>query len=81
MNALTYTAEGLTFGLYYKFKIESRNAFGYSEYSDTVTILCAMEPEQVVVPTSTVFENEVIFDWSAPVANGKPITHYTVYFR
>jgi hypothetical protein len=81
LNALTYTAESLTFGLFYKFKVEARNAYGYSEFSSIVTILCAAAPEQVAVPTSTVFENQVIFDWSAPVANGKPITSYTIYFR
>jgi hypothetical protein len=81
LNALTDTATGLTYGLYYKFKIESRNSFGFSEYSDTITILCAAAPEQPDVPVSSVFENMVNFDWDTPVNNGKQITGYNIYFR
>jgi hypothetical protein len=57
VNDVTYTATGLTTGLYYKFKVEARNSFGFSEYSDVLTVLCAALPEQPSVPTSTVFEN------------------------
>jgi hypothetical protein len=41
LNALTYTAIGLTAGNTYKFKVEARNSYGYSAYSDIVAILCA----------------------------------------
>jgi hypothetical protein len=71
----------LTSGLIYKFKVESRNSFGYSDYSDVISILCAAEPDQPQVPTSTVFENQVIFNWDAPNDNGTPITGYNIYFR
>lgn len=46
INAQTFTATGLTSGLIYKFKVESRNSYGYSEYSDVVSILSAAEPDQ-----------------------------------
>jgi len=32
----SYTASGLTFGNYYKFTVESNNAFDYSEQSPEV---------------------------------------------
>jgi len=39
-----YLATGLTQGLVYQFKVESRNAYGFSVYSDTVSILTAQVP-------------------------------------
>jgi hypothetical protein len=40
-----YIAEDLTFGVTYKFKVESRNSHGYSDYSDEITLLAAFKPE------------------------------------
>lgn len=39
--AQSYIAQGLTSGETYSFKIESRNAYGYSDHSDTLTVLVA----------------------------------------
>ena len=52
--ANTYTATGLTYGLTYKFRVEAKNAFGYSEPSVPVAILCATHPEAPNAPTTTV---------------------------
>jgi hypothetical protein len=79
--ATTYTATGLTYGLTYTFRVEARNAFGYSAYSDSIAILCATHPEKPATPTTTVVTNYVIFNWDAPVDNGTPITSYQVYIR
>jgi Fibronectin type III domain len=46
-----------------------------------VQILCAAVPLKPLAPTTTLTANQVIFDWSEPVANGKPITGYKVYIR
>ncbi len=46
---LTYTATTLQMGLTYKFKVQSRNAFGFSLDSNIVTILQA---EKLLVPTA-----------------------------
>jgi hypothetical protein len=45
INVLSYTASSLTTGKTYTFKVEARNSYGYSAYSDTVSILCAAEPD------------------------------------
>jgi titin len=50
----TYTTTGLTYGLTYKFRVEAKNAFGYSEPSLTVAILCASHPEAPNAPSTSV---------------------------
>jgi hypothetical protein len=79
--ARSYTATGLTAGNTYKFKVEARNEFGYSQPSDFVSILCATMPARPAKPTSTVFENQVLIDWSAPSDQGTPIQGYNIYFK
>ena len=81
VNALTFTATELTAGYTYKFKIEARNSYGYSVYSEVVSILCATSPSRPDVPTTTVDGNEVIVEWEAPADNGTPITAYQIFFR
>lgn len=81
LNVLTYRAEDLTTGSTYKFKVQAYNSYGYSQFSNEVSILCAALPEQPLVPTSTVFENRVVFDWDTPADNGTPLTGYNIYFR
>ena len=81
VNALTFTATELTAGYTYKFKVEARNSYGYSVYSEVVTILCATHPSRPDVPTTTVDGNEVIVEWEAPADNGTPITAYQIFFR
>ena len=42
---------GLTYGKIYDFKIEARNEYGFSSYSETLSLLCATIP---AVPTSVI---------------------------
>jgi hypothetical protein len=44
LNVLTYRAEDLTTGSTYKFKVQAYNSYGYSQFSNEVTILCAALP-------------------------------------
>jgi hypothetical protein len=81
VTATYYQVTGLTTGEVYVFKVETQNAFGYSEFSEELSILCATVPSQPNTPTTTVTGDEVIFDWSAPVDNGSPIIGYKVYIR
>lgn len=37
----SYTVTGLVSSVTYKFKVQSRNSFGFSDFSDEVTILSA----------------------------------------
>jgi hypothetical protein len=41
----SYTAIDLTAGVTYQFKIESRNSYGYSTYSGSISLLCAFVPD------------------------------------
>lgn len=65
----------------YKFKVEARTSFGYSDFSAEVEILCATVSDVTTVLTSTNVNDQVVFDWSAPVDNGLVITSYTVLIR
>jgi len=48
----SYTALDLTAGIIYQFKIESRNSYGYSAYSDSITLLCAFKPDAPATVTT-----------------------------
>jgi hypothetical protein len=52
-TARAYTATGLTSGLTYEFKVESRNSYSYSAYSDSISMLCAFKPNAPVTVTTT----------------------------
>lgn len=81
ITATYYEATGLTTGRTYVFKLETQNAFGYSGFSETISILCAFVPSQPNMPSTTVVGDKVIFDWSAPADNGSPIIGYKIYIR
>lgn len=46
--ATNYVATGLMAGQTYEFKVEARNQYDYSDFSDVLALLCATLPE---VPT------------------------------
>jgi hypothetical protein len=74
-----FTAVGLTAGLYYEFKVESRSSYGYSLPSQAFTMLCAAPPE---APTSlsTANNNDLVdFAWTAAISNGSPVTAHLYY--
>ena len=75
----SYTAVSLTAGLNYEFKVESRNSYGYSLLSDSLTMLCAWKPEPPSAPLTYVVGNQAFIDWETPVLNGVPITGYKVF--
>lgn len=72
----SYVATGLQYGVIYTFMVESRNSYDYSEYSEPFSILCAIEPDTIVSPTTTIYLDKVIVDWEAPNDHGSPITSY-----
>ena len=78
---LEYFATDLTFGIPYEFKIESRNAYSYSAYSEPIILLCAYIPDP---PTSITTSNNLLdieVAWNDPVANGSPITSYRIFIK
>lgn len=71
----------LTYGTIYEFKIEARNQYDFSEYSDTLTLLCAYIP---AVPTTVATSMEglqVKITWVLPTTNGSPIESYKVFIK
>jgi hypothetical protein len=82
ISATEYVAEGLTRGSFYRFKIEARNAYGYSFFSDEVTIRSALVPDQPVVPTTEFdYADNTIINWTAPDNQGSEILSYTIYVQ
>jgi len=74
-------ASSLTSGTTYEFKIEARNEYGYSVFSDTITLLAAYIPE---VPTSVSTEmvgDQVKVSWTVASDNGSPITEIKLFFK
>jgi len=58
--------------------VQAHNAYGYSTYSNVVSILAAQVPAQPSTPTTTWSPDNVIVTWSEPDNGGSPITGYTV---
>lgn len=81
ITGTTYTAITLTVGTTYEFKIESRNSYGFSNYSDVVKQLCAFIAEPPLMVTTANFNDIVTISWSEPVSNGSPITAYRIYVQ
>lgn len=68
-------------GRTYKFRVQSRNSYGYSVSSDFVAILCATNPAIPIAPTSTVINDQVLIDWIAPSDQGTPIIGYNILLK
>ena len=77
----SYTAIELTAGVTYEFKIESRNSYGYSTYSSSISLLCAFVPYPPTTVTTENSANKVTITWSSPITNGSPITYFKIYIR
>ena len=70
--------EGLTYGTAYTFSSRFRNAVGYGAWSVPTAALTPVDPPAPVTSASVAkgFE-QLTASWSAPAANGSPITSYT----
>ena len=68
-------------GRTYTFKVEARNTVGYSEFSETISILFAQLPGTPQAPITTLVGEEIRIDWTAPDDGGAEITAYTVEIR
>ena len=74
-----YIVKSLVQGTSYDFKVLARNEDGVSELSESVTILAAQFPAQLLKPTIEFLYPSYIFKWEAPTDNGgSPVTGYKV---
>jgi hypothetical protein len=78
---LIYTALNLNQGTVYSFRVQARNSYGYSGFSNIVSILAAQEPDVPASPFTTFNFDHVTIDWYAPDNAGSIITHYTILIR
>lgn len=83
LSTLSYTASSLEEGVIYTFRVEARNAYGYSEYSSEVAVLAASKPSTPVAPSTVRVGalDPVTISWEEPDINGSPIETYTIYIR
>jgi len=77
----SYLFTGLTAGLIYSFKVESRNSYDFSTYSEPITLLCAFKPEPPPIVLTTNSGDKVIVSWATPNSNGSPVTSYKILIR
>lgn len=61
-----YTVTALSVGSTYKFKIQSRNSFGFSAFSSEITVKAAQKPDKPDAPTTTFDTTQVKIEWTAP---------------
>lgn len=73
-----YIATGLVPGTIYKFKVQARNAFGFSATSTELSLYCAFIPSIPLAPTTTVVANTVVVSWQEPAQNGAAISAYRI---
>lgn len=75
-SAISVTVTDLTPGNQYKFKVEARNSFGYSDYSSELIVLSGFVPFTPDAPTTRVSGAHVVIEWTEPTSNGSPIVSY-----
>ncbi len=75
---------GLKPGLTYKFVVKSRNIIGFSDYSESVTILAAQIPDSPTNLTNNpqvTSANQIGLTWIDPLFNGgSDILDYSIWF-
>lgn len=80
-TGLNLQISGLTAGVIYQFKVEARNQYGYSDFSDTLSLLCAFIPEIPSDVVTSIEADQMRVSWSLSTANGSPITAFKVFVQ
>lgn len=73
LTTTSYTVTGLTLGTTYLFTVESRNSDGYSQVSESVTILHIIEPDAPISLSENTADRSATtlgLTWSAGSSNG-----------
>ena len=65
----SYLATGLTAGTTYEFKLEAKNSYSYSAFSETLTLLCAFVPDPPLTLSTSNTNELVTVTWDEPIAN------------
>lgn len=76
-----YVLTGLTAGVNYEIKVEARNQYDYSDYSNVLTLLCAYIPTVPHTIQTAMVGDTVKITWQLASENGSPITQYKVFMQ
>jgi len=68
----------LTPGVVYTFKVQARNDFGFSDFSEDVQIKAAQRPDVAGAPATSVQGDDVLIDWNEPDDKGSDILDYRI---
>jgi hypothetical protein len=71
----------LTLGTTYEIQVSAENSVGYSDPSALFTILHAIRPDQPSAPATVNSGTDIVVTWTAPTANGSPITSFQILFQ
>ena len=79
VSGLTHTDTSLTTSQVYYYKVSANNLYGTSGFSTSANIMASDVPSQVTGLVATSLQNyEIQLDWTAPNANGYPVSGYTI---
>ena len=79
----SFTVNGVTGGLAYRFRVRARNIYGYGPYSVETTVVPDDAPGKADIPTvalDTVDPTAVTVTWALPNEHSSTITAYEVLF-
>ena len=79
VSGLTHTDTSLVTSQVYYYKVSANNLYGTSGFSASANVMASDVPSQVTGLTATSLQNyEIQLDWTAPNANGYPVSGYTI---
>jgi hypothetical protein len=78
-TSLSYLINTLTPGVTYGFKVQARNAFGLSDLSSPLSLLCATVPAAPAAPLTSASGSQLTITWTTPYNSGSVVTGYNVY--
>ena len=75
----TYTVTGsIVKGTAYRFRLRSKNIYGFGDYSSLATVFSSDVPEMPAPVTTEISGVDVVITWVAPYGNSETITEYDV---
>jgi cellulose 1,4-beta-cellobiosidase len=82
VTGTSYTVSTLQPGTTYDFKVEARNAYDFSTYSNTVSILVAYVPDAPVLVNdlTTTSDSVIKITWTEPFNGGSEILSYSLSY-
>jgi len=80
LTETTFTVDGITEGVVYKFKVTATNILGEGQASEEFAVFVSDMPEIMQPVATSIIGTKVIVAWEAPDDNHDPITSYEILF-